>query len=74
MWTLPPLNYAPGPLETDMAQELRNAADLDKTLQVNFNKPLLKVQDSARKLMRLLKENSYESGAHIDYFDLQEDA
>ncbi|KAL3919238.1 MAG: hypothetical protein SGILL_003854 [Bacillariaceae sp.] len=66
------LNYAPGPLETKMTEQLRNAAQLDKTLQENFNKPLIQARDSAKKLMRLLQENTWENGAHIDYYDLPE--
>jgi sepiapterin reductase len=64
------LSYAPGPLETAMTESLRHAAQMDKTVQQNFHKPLLDARDSAKKLIRLLQANSFSSGAHIDYYDL----
>ena len=68
--TIKILNYAPGPLETNMTESLRNATQLDETLQENFRKPLIEARDSAKKLIRLLHDNTFESGAHIDYYDL----
>lgn len=71
------LNYAPGPLETDMAEELRANERLDATLQPNFEHDLVDPMDSARALARLVlqEEKSTEqpcfvSGSHVDYFDL----
>lgn len=67
------LNYAPGPLETEMTDEIRVANALDAELQAQFQKPLLDPSDSALKLIRLVEERDYfdwESGAHIDYYDL----
>ncbi|KAG7356623.1 peptidase C69 family protein [Nitzschia inconspicua] len=68
--TIKTLNYAPGPLETDMTTSLRNSESLDSNLQKNFDKQLLNVNDSAWKLIRLLDSNDFDSGAHVDYFDL----
>jgi sepiapterin reductase len=65
------LNYAPGPLETDMVIEIRLAPALDAGLKPNYQKQLLDPKDSAKKLMRLLLINDFENGAHIDYYDLQ---
>jgi hypothetical protein len=31
---------------------------------------LINPLDSARKLVSLLKNNSFEDGAHVDYYDL----
>jgi sepiapterin reductase len=64
------LNYAPGPLETNMAQELRHSTLLDKNLQENFKQPLIDPNDSALKLIRLLQSNEFETGSHVDYYDL----
>uniref|UniRef100_A0A7S4AXQ8 Sepiapterin reductase n=1 Tax=Pseudo-nitzschia australis TaxID=44445 RepID=A0A7S4AXQ8_9STRA len=67
------LNYAPGPLETEMTNEIRVANALNAELQARFQKPLLDPSDSALKLIRLVEERDYfdwESGAHIDYYDL----
>jgi sepiapterin reductase len=64
------LNYAPGPLETDMATELRTAQTLDKDLKPHFEKQLVDPNDSALKLVALVTAGEFESGAHIDYYDL----
>ena len=65
------LNYAPGPLETDMVEEIRSSDKLDANLKPNYQKKLLDTEDSAKKLIRLLDSNTFDSGAHIDYYDLQ---
>lgn len=60
------LNYAPGPLETDMARELQtNAGVAESVRPTKLLDPLV----SARVLMRLLDENSFVNGAHLDYYD-----
>jgi sepiapterin reductase len=64
------LNYAPGPLETDMATELRSAEDLDADLKSNFQQQLVDPDDSATELVKLLAGRDFESGQHIDYYDL----
>jgi sepiapterin reductase len=64
------LNYAPGPLETDMVNELRSAEDLDTDLKSNFLQQLVNPDDSARELALKVLERGYESGEHIDYYDL----
>jgi sepiapterin reductase len=67
------LNYAPGPLETEMVEEIRSAQHLDSALKPNFETKLLEPEASAMKLIRLLLANEFESGAHIDYYDLPEE-
>jgi sepiapterin reductase len=64
------LNYAPGPLETAMATELRSAENLDADLKPNFQQQLVDPDDSATKLVELLAGRDFESGQHIDYYDL----
>lgn len=64
------LNYAPGPLETDMTTDIRSAPKLDADLRSNFDHQLLNAEDSAMKLMILLDGADFENGAHIDYYDL----
>ena len=64
------LNYAPGPLETDMVTEIRSSSSLDKSLRPSYDKPQLNPDDSSKKLAQLILCNNYESGAHIDYYDL----
>jgi len=68
------LNYAPGPIDTDMQVEARTVT-ADKELKDMFvdmkeNNKLLTCEDSVSRLVKLLKQNTYDSGAHIDYYDL----
>ena len=68
------LNYAPGPLDTDMQKEIREGPDVDKATQEMFismkaENQLVTVKDSAIKLIRVVWQEKYESGAHVDYFD-----
>jgi sepiapterin reductase len=67
------LNYAPGPLETDMVTEIRSSAELDADLRPHFDKKLLDPEDSARKLIKLLVSNEFQSGSHVDYYDLPDE-
>ena len=64
------LNYAPGPLETEMVSEIRAASALDETLKPAFKGKQLDPVDSATKVIKLLISGNFESGAHIDYYDL----
>ncbi|CAB9499838.1 Sepiapterin reductase [Seminavis robusta] len=64
------LNYAPGPLETDMVKEIRAAPKLDKSLKPAFDKKLIDPHDSAKKLVNLVFSDKFESGSHVDYYDI----
>ncbi|KAL7576034.1 hypothetical protein ACA910_000821 [Epithemia clementina (nom. ined.)] len=64
------LNYAPGPLETDMMVELQSAEGLDVSLKQSIQQNVVDTNKSATALVRLVLENSFTSGSHIDYFDL----
>jgi sepiapterin reductase len=64
------LNYAPGPLETELSTELRTADGLSSDLKLQFQQTLIDPDVSARVLVKLLQDDTYESGAHIDYYDL----
>ncbi|XP_072471616.1 sepiapterin reductase-like [Notamacropus eugenii] len=67
------LNYAPGPLDTDMHQEAREKTkDLEVRQAANKLKERQSLIDSsvsAQKLLDLLVRDTFESGAHIDFFD-----
>jgi sepiapterin reductase len=63
------LNYAPGPLETEMTSILRQCDALDATLKPYFQKQLVDPMDSAAVLCRLLRDDTYVNGAHVDYYD-----
>lgn len=67
------LNYAPGPMDTAMGKKIMNDSRDEETKKSfenlfktgNIVDPLV----SANKMITLLREDKYESGAHIDYYD-----
>jgi NAD(P)-dependent dehydrogenase (short-subunit alcohol dehydrogenase family) len=69
------LSYAPGPLETDMVEEIRAAEALDAGLRPNFAKQLLDPLVSARILVQLVwsdNTDAFRNGQHVDYYDVLE--
>ena len=68
------LNYAPGPLDTEMQSEIRNdMPDVplkDEFAGMHSEGKLLTADQSAHILGQLLEEDTYESGAHVDYYDV----
>jgi sepiapterin reductase len=70
------LNYAPGPMDTDMQKAIRDSPNLDPDVQEYFKKmklenKLVPCDVSADKLTTLLNtKDSFVSGAHIDYYDV----
>ena len=69
------LNYAPGACETEMTDTLADSHDLDNDLNDFFRtsrekKDLIKPNDTAEKLVGLLVKDEFESGSHIDYWDV----
>lgn len=69
------LNYAPGPLDTNMQKTIREDKYCDKEISSYYNSlfvegKLIQPLDSAKKLISILdRKQSFESGAHIDYYD-----
>uniref|UniRef100_A0A0G4HXN4 Sepiapterin reductase n=1 Tax=Chromera velia CCMP2878 TaxID=1169474 RepID=A0A0G4HXN4_9ALVE len=70
------LNWAPGPLSTAMMDEiLENCGDAK--VRSEFRKMeeggnILDPSMSAERLLSVLKANSFSSGAHIDFFDVND--
>lgn len=69
------LNYAPGPLDTDMQKEIREGAAVDPVIQGFFKSmkdenKLVDSSESADKLVKLIIADSFVSGAHVDFYDL----
>jgi sepiapterin reductase len=68
------LNYAPGPMETQMQRVLREQLPESqmRTSMVEMfqNGQLVCKDDSARVLISVLDKNTFETGAHIDYYDV----
>ncbi|XP_010876265.2 sepiapterin reductase a [Esox lucius] len=68
------LNYAPGPLDTDM-QVVARGSTADPEIRMSFlsmhsQGQLLTCEESCAKLMKVLLEDGYPSGAHLDFYDL----
>ncbi|KAM7335115.1 hypothetical protein ACRRTK_005592 [Alexandromys fortis] len=67
------LSYAPGPLDTDMQQLARETSkdpELRNGLQkLKSNGELVDCGTSAQKLLSLLQKDTFQSGAHIDFYD-----
>jgi sepiapterin reductase len=69
------LSYAPGPLDTNMQKEIRESALVDKPTQDYFielkkNNQLVDPTVSADKLINLIASENFESGTHVDFFDI----
>ncbi|XP_029296188.1 sepiapterin reductase b [Cottoperca gobio] len=56
------LSYSPGPMDTEMQKDILRLTGVN-------NHPL-PCQESVGKLMKLLLDNDFSSGAHIDFFDV----
>lgn len=70
------LNYAPGPMDTKLQDEMRSSPSMNGSIKSFFNEMAekntwVKIDDSAKKLATLLFENTFSSGEHIDYYDIK---
>lgn len=70
------LNYAPGPCDTEMTDYLADDTNinLDEGTQQYFatskkEQTLIRPEDTAKKLIRILTLDEFVSGSHVDYFD-----
>eukprot|EP00088_Acartia_fossae_P019948 TRINITY_DN2167_c0_g1_i5.p1 TRINITY_DN2167_c0_g1~~TRINITY_DN2167_c0_g1_i5.p1 ORF type:complete len:313 (-),score=121.83 TRINITY_DN2167_c0_g1_i5:1246-2184(-) len=68
------LNYAPGPLDTPMIEQLLADQRTDQVVRTMFEDMkqkgrLLRPADSAAALVALLKRQNFKSGDHVDYYD-----
>lgn len=69
------LNYAPGPCDTQMTDDLAECSVLDEGLHSYYatskqENKLVRPEDTAKKLVHLLCMDEFESGSHVDYFDV----
>lgn len=69
------LNYAPGPLDTNMQKEIREGLLVDAPTreyftQLKANDQLVDANVSSERLLKVLVDAQFESGSHIDFYDL----
>jgi len=73
-WTTKSLNFAPGPLDTDMQKDVRDTicdeGQKKAYTDMHTESKLVSPDDSASKLVQLLVKNNFESGTHVDYYDV----
>ena len=65
------LSYCPGPCDTDMFRGVQHATYSSET-KASFDamaKVVLSCPQSISKLMQVLRENRFENGSCVDYFD-----
>lgn len=68
------LNYAPGPLDTAMFHEAQSRT-ADPSMKKSFSDmsaqgQVLTCEASCSKLMKVLLQDTFTSGAHLDFYDL----
>eukprot|EP00729_Bicosta_minor_P015377 gene15377-9455_t len=72
--TVRTLNYAPGPLDTDMQKEVRDTLydEESRTIYKGMHAEgkLVSPDTSADKLAALITKDAYDNGAHVDFYDL----
>ncbi|XP_002730621.1 sepiapterin reductase-like [Saccoglossus kowalevskii] len=68
------VSYSPGPIDTDMQRDLReNLGDPEMQkvyADLETNGALLTVDQTMKTLIALLEEDSFKSGSHVDYYDI----
>lgn len=71
--TLTVLNYAPGPVQTEMTQEIEEnavASDVRTIFKgLREEKTMLQPIDTTIKFLKVIETGDYETGAHVDYYD-----
>ncbi|KAG0200283.1 hypothetical protein BGX28_006590 [Mortierella sp. GBA30] len=67
------LNYAPGPLDNEMQADVRRTLGDKEQLEIydgmHKSGSLVRMEDSSRKLVLILKEDTFPSGGHVDFYD-----
>lgn len=67
------LNYSPGPVKTDMFHDIcQNVADFEvkETFnELNDKNTVLTTLQTVNRLLKVLEEQKYISGDHVDYYD-----
>ncbi|RLN49973.1 hypothetical protein BBJ28_00018119 [Nothophytophthora sp. Chile5] len=69
------LSYSPGPMDTDMQQTIRESPRVDAELRQQFadmktRGTLIPPAQSSRRGVKLAVSGDFETGDHVDYYDL----
>lgn len=69
------LQYSPGPMDTDMQKTIRESPCVDPELRKQFEDmkaqgTLIPPAQSSQRGVKLAISGDYETGAHVDYYDL----
>lgn len=63
------LNYSPGPMMTDMSREIRSDEQFENDVREG---KLIDPKLSAEKCVKLALGAKFANGAHVDFFDTEE--
>ncbi|XP_070157351.1 sepiapterin reductase [Polyergus mexicanus] len=67
------LSYAPGPVDTDMFQTVRETIANPETKKafahLRETNTVLTTEQTVNRLVEVLKEHKYNAGDHVDYYD-----
>lgn len=67
------LNYAPGPVQTEMTDTIENdsvVSDIRTIFKdLRVDKTILQPIDTTMKFLKIIETGAYETGAHVDYYD-----
>ncbi|CAI5722215.1 unnamed protein product [Hyaloperonospora brassicae] len=71
------LQYSPGPMDTGMQKTIRESPRVDPELRTQFvdmkvRETLIPPAKSSERGVRLAISGEYETGAHVDYYDLDQ--
>ena len=72
----PSYSHTPGPMETQMVEGVMVDLGFDPEVKERFEKmksekTILQPNQTAAKLVKILFEDSFESGQHVDYYDVE---
>ena len=68
--------FGKGPLDTAMVEDVMTSSSTNVNIRHSFESmkskgQLLSPDESAKKLVKILKLNSFKNGDHVDFFDVE---
>lgn len=70
------LNYAPGPIDTQLVRDVMADPNLHSSIKDGYqklfdDKTILQPNTSAEKLVKILNNDAFKSGDHVDFYDVE---